>query len=133
MKMYRYVKATGAIDAYCDRSVAINPVPPDTDELGYIVTEEYDWNVYIDITTNPPSIAQKTDLNVTWDKTSIENDGIDTATLSGVPVGCKFLVNNQEVIVDDGTLEVAGDAVGTITVTVISPQYKSQTWSIEVV
>lgn len=133
MKMYRYVKTTGAIDAYCDRSVAINPVPPDTDELGYIVTEEYDWNVYIDITTNPPSIAQKTDLNVTWDKTSIENDGIDTATLSGVPVGCKFLVNNQEVIVDDGTLEVAGDAVGTITVTVISPQYKSQTWSIEVV
>lgn len=133
MKMYRYVKATGEIDAYCDRSSAINPVPPDTDVLGYVVTEEFDWNVYIDITTNPPSVAQKTDLNVTWDKTSIENDGIDIATLSGVPVGCKFLVNGQEVIVDDGTLEVAGDAVGTITVTVISPQYKSQTWSIEVV
>jgi len=133
MKMYRYVKATGAIDAYCDRSVAINPVPPDTDELGYIVTQEFDWNVYIDISTNPPSLAQKTELNVSWDKTTIEDDGIDTATLSGIPIGCKFLVNNDEVIVDDGTLEITGNTVCTVIVKVISPQYRPQSWSIEII
>jgi hypothetical protein len=133
MKMYRYKKSTGEIDAYCDRSVSINPIPPDTEELGYIATEEFDWNVYVDITTNPPSLIQKTELNVSWDKTTIEDDGIDTATLSGVPVGCKFLVNGEEIVIDDGTLEVSSDAVGTIHVLVLSHQYKKQSWSIEVV
>ncbi len=48
-----------------------------------------------------------------FDKTSIAADGIDTATLSGLPDPCTILINGQEHTVTGGTLDLDADRPGT--------------------
>lgn len=42
-------------------------------------------------------------------KTTIRADGIDETQISGLPIPCRMLVNGEEVIVEDGSLELAVD------------------------
>jgi hypothetical protein len=58
----------------------------------------------------------------TLDKSTINDDGLDTATLSGIPSGAAVSVTDQNgtttYTINDGTLEITADDPGTITITV---------------
>lgn len=58
----------------------------------------------------------------TLDKPTIDDDGIDTATLSGIPTGALVSVTDQNgtttYTINDGTLEVTADEPGVIDITV---------------
>lgn len=59
------------------------------------------------------------------DKTAIEADGVDTATISGIPPGAKVTVEDvygvSRYTVNDGVLQVTADEPGRITVSVDAP------------
>jgi hypothetical protein len=58
----------------------------------------------------------------TLDKTTIIADGLDTATLSGIPAGSSVRVTDSngttDYTVNDGAMEITADEPGTITITV---------------
>jgi hypothetical protein len=58
----------------------------------------------------------------TLDKSTIAANGLDTATLSGIPSGAAVSVTDQNgtttYTVNDGALEITADEPGTITITV---------------
>lgn len=61
----------------------------------------------------------------TIDKTSITANGLDTATISSIPVGTTALVTDANgtvaYTVNDGTLEITADEPGQIAITVAAP------------
>lgn len=60
------------------------------------------------------SLAMKSVLPLSLDKSVITADGQDVAVLSGLPVPFTVSVNHTPVVVDDGTLEVASSQAGVI-------------------
>lgn len=42
---------------------------------------------YVDILADPPAAAPRLEMTVTTDKATIDADGTDTATITGIPVG----------------------------------------------
>ena len=67
------------------------------------------------LTARPP-------LSCTLDKATITANGLDTATLSGIPAGSSVRVTDSngttDYTVNDGTMEVTADDPGAITITV---------------
>jgi hypothetical protein len=74
------------------------------------------------IAGSPPTVTTRPATVCTLDKTTIADDGLDTATLSGIPIGATVAVTDQNgtttYTVNDGTLEITADDPGTITITV---------------
>jgi hypothetical protein len=68
------------------------------------------------------SLTARPATTCTLDKSTITADGIDTATLSSIPVGATVAVTDGNGItiytVNDGTLEITADDPGTIKATV---------------
>lgn len=75
--------------------------------------------------------AARTELGLSFDKLQITADDVDVATMAGVPAGTQFDVAGQQVTVNDGALEVTAALPGSYVVTVTSPQYRRQSWTIE--
>lgn len=73
----------------------------------------------------------RTALGLSFDKLQITANDVDAATMAGVPAGTQFDVAGQLVTVNDGALEVTAALPGSYVVTVTSPQYRRQSWTIE--
>lgn len=65
-----------------------------------------------------------------WNKLEIAADGIDAATLSGVPHGTDIECDGVIYIVEDGDFSLATSTPGAFTVIARHPRYIWQTWSI---
>ncbi len=66
---------------------------------------------YIDVGVSPDERAVRTSMGATWDTQTIDADGVDSATLSGLPEGVTVFVDG----VDVGTVGVDGLFVFTAT------------------
>lgn len=134
MKFYRYSKSSGEILARCIRNTS-DPeqlMPPQQEGIGLIPVEEF-GNHYIDVAKLPHVVVEQIPLPASWDRMVISADSGEVATLSIIPEGCVFSINDQLVTVTDGTLEVEADLVGTYTVQIRTPQYIRQRWKIEAI
>lgn len=76
-------------------------------------------------------VKDKTPLGAAWDKQAINADGMDTATLSGLPVPCTVLIDGEEFLVEDGSLEFVAMAPGDYFVSVDHPEHYAQWWVID--
>jgi hypothetical protein len=54
-------------------------------ELGFILGDALPETHMVDVAAEPPVIVSRPTFSLTVDKTSIAADGIDTATISGIP------------------------------------------------
>lgn len=66
----------------------------------------------------------------TWDKLNILADGIDAATLSGVPHGTEIECDGVIYVIEDGDFSLATPTPGAFTVTARHPRYIWQEWTI---
>lgn len=66
-----------------------------------------------------------------WDTQTIDADGVDTATLTGLPVPCQVHVDGVPYDVDDGSFEFTAVAPGDYHIWVDHPEYLTQGWIID--
>ena len=71
-----------------------------------------------------------TPLPATWNKTSITADGVDEAVLSDLPIPCTVYLDDQEIVVDDGSFEFSTDDAGIYRVRVDAVAHTGITWEI---
>lgn len=77
---------------------------------------------YVDVTQNPPVVTAKQANPITADKTQVTADGVDAVTFSNVPVGT-IARGEQDIIVNDGFLEMTCDTPITFRVLFLHPEY----------
>lgn len=74
------------------------------------------------IAGSPPAVTARPAPACTLDKSTITANGLDTATLSGIPTGASVRVTDSngptDYTVNDGTMEITADGPGTITIAV---------------
>lgn len=92
----------------------------------------YDGNFYyVDVSTNPVTVMDRSALVLSINKTEITADGIDEAIISNVPVDshCR-IIKQHETILDsdiiDGTVELSTAQTGYYTITITHPEYIKQ-------
>lgn len=69
-------------------------------------------------------------LSVSWNKTTIDADGVDEAILSGLPQPCSVWVEGVEHVITDGSAEITADVAADYSVVVDEPGYLAQSWII---
>jgi hypothetical protein len=74
-------------------------------------------------------IARST-LPAAWDKMTFAADGVDAATLSGVPNGTEIECDGVIYVIDDGDFSLVTSTPGEFVVTARHPRYIWQTWSV---
>jgi len=74
-------------------------------------------------------IARST-LPAVWDKTEITADGIDAATLSGVPRGTEVECDGVIYVIEDGDFSLVTSTPGAFTITARHPRFIWQEWVI---
>jgi hypothetical protein len=80
------------------------------------------------------AFVAKADNPATIDRTSIASDGIDAATISGIPVGSVAVVGGfPPITVVDGTLVITSDDPGGMIIQLTHLQYLAKTFTLEVV
>jgi len=76
-------------------------------------------------------LEDKPRMNVIFDKAEIAADGVDTAIASDIPVGAIVIISGagsvNEMVVDDGILEITVDTVGEYQITIKSFPYLDHT------
>lgn len=99
------IKSSGIVSQLGDLNrqnrlgLLLKQVPPDMVN----VSEKY-----VDISGGPGNhvVASRPVMSISIDKVSIQDDGIDKATITGLPVGTVITVNDQsEITVNDGLFE----------------------------
>tara|TARA_A100001037_G_C14860273_1_gene504867 strand:- start:177 stop:575 length:399 start_codon:yes stop_codon:yes gene_type:complete len=78
-------------------------------------------------------VADRTELNATWDAETVAADGTAEIVLSGLPVPCTVYVDGNAVAVDDGSLEFSADVPGEYKVRVDEAAYLEQEWTVNAV
>jgi hypothetical protein len=77
------------------------------------------------------AVTDKPAMPVSIDKTTVSADGIDLATISGIPVGALCRVASiAEAVVNDGTIELTFDNPGDYEITIIAFPYLDYTVTI---
>lgn len=76
---------------------------------------------YVDVATG--TIKPRPALSLTIDKTTIAADGVDAATISGIPAGARYAILGTSLggTVNDGTLEVTSTKKGRMEVIIEHP------------
>ncbi len=97
---------------------------------GVIVGIAHPETQYVDPATK--EIRTRPVLALSVDRTTIAADGVDKATISGVPAGARYAVLGTTITgqVDDGTIEVTSTKRGALTVVVW--QGVSRPWKVEI-
>lgn len=75
-------------------------------------------------------LEERTALSATWDVTEIVANGVEEATLSGLPEPCIVYVDNNPVDVDDGVFEFSSNDVGVYIIYVDEASYLRESWEI---
>ena len=84
--------------------IEARPRPPDTAVLAAPAPADPS-ECYVDLTTVPPMVRPRPVLP-DFDRTAIAADGVDTATLSGLPADAIVCVDGVAQAVAGGTLEI---------------------------
>ena len=127
----RYETATGRITgrgSSVTEAIALTKLRPSNSLIiEYLESEELRTN-YILLGAITPRVA----LSASWDKQTIDADGVDEATLSGLPIPCTVTVDKDDIIVTDGSFEFSASSVGNYRVIVDEVAYLRQEWTIDV-
>ena len=83
---------------------------------------------YVDLATLQP--VAKTVLGASLSASSVAADGVSEVTLSGLPVPFTVMINGDDVIVDDGSLEFSTDTPGEYTIMCQSAQYLTESFTV---
>lgn len=75
-------------------------------------------------------VTPKTASAAIIDKTTIVADGVDTATISGLPNPSLLDVNGSEVTVTDGTLELTTSLPGSYVIRLRNPAHFEMKWKV---
>lgn len=86
------------------------------------------WGQYVDLVTE--QAVDKADLGAVWDKSALTANGIDVATLSGLPIPCTVYLDDAPHIVVDGTFEFSANDVGEYKIRVDEVQFIAKEWII---
>ena len=82
-------------------------------EAAIDATNERTHTHYVDI-SGQPTLAARTAFSVTQDKDTITADEVDVSIISSIPAGTTVTITGpdvgEQVIVDDGTLEISASA-----------------------
>lgn len=76
-------------------------------------------------------LAHRPEFRITVSKTSIIANGVDECLISGLPMPCPVLIDEQEIIVTDGYIQISSDMPATYNVTVRKWPYMD--WEVEVI
>jgi hypothetical protein len=72
-------------------------------------------------------------LGASWDKTEITANGIDEATLSGLPDPCTVRIDGEPHVIVGGQLELSATNPGSYLVQINEVAYLSEQWEITAV
>jgi hypothetical protein len=76
-----------------------------SEPYSFVLGEGDSKTQYIDTTKSPPVIRARPAMAIRQSKTTIIADGVDSMTLSGLPVPCDVTIGNSAYHVEDGELE----------------------------
>jgi|TARA_R110002167_G_C12623206_1_gene646946 hypothetical protein len=76
---------------------------------------------------------QKTSLTATWDAETLTANGTAEIVLSTLPIPCTVHIDNEILVVEDGSLEFSTKDIGFYKVTVNEPAYLPKEWTINAV
>lgn len=97
---------------------------------GYIVGQHAEGDTHWYNAANG-QVEQRVSSVASWDKLAITADGIDEATLSGLPVPCTVFVDGAEILVEDGSFEFSADDQGEYKIWIDEVGYLRQEWMID--
>lgn len=101
------------------------------------VSEENTTGVQDDTSFYDITLSEYIDKSVyaiSLDKLSIQSDGIDTATFTGVPEGTRVLSRQSgSLLIDDGSLSYRSDIPGVAKFKFLNPKYKAVSLTVQVV
>ena len=100
----------------------ISPVEEDDALTAYMIQVDGVWQQ-----------RQKHELIAAWSAESVAADGASEIVLSPLPIPCTVYLDNDVVVVEDGSLEFATEAVGFYRVMVNEPAYLLKEWTINAV
>ena len=72
-------------------------------------------------------------IDVSLNKTTIASDGLDTSSLTGLPIPCLITIDEQEFTVDDGVFEFATETSGVYKITLTQFPYIPKTIEVEAI
>ena len=75
--------------------------------------------------------ASRQTVTATWDKTTIDADGTDEATLSGLPEDCTVYEGDNSIEIDGTVFVFAADAIGDYRILIDEVEYLRTIWEIE--
>mgnify|MGYP003625736563 CR=1 FL=1 len=76
------------------------------------------------------AVTPRTTLPATWNKTSVTADGADEAVLATLPIPCTVYVDDEPIVVDDGSFEFSSDNAGIYRIRVNAVEHIEITWEI---
>tara|TARA_B110000908_G_scaffold112873_1_gene132364 strand:- start:27 stop:434 length:408 start_codon:yes stop_codon:yes gene_type:complete len=80
-----------------------------------------DSTQYINITSDPLSVEDKTIITYTIDVTAIDADGVDVATITDLPDGCIATVNSESEQETEGVIVFGTDLAGVYQILLTHP------------
>lgn len=114
-------------------SIALLQIQTDGDPLLEVfvdLSENLSQDYYIDVNQNPEVAVLKQTLGANFDKIEIDADGIDKATLSGLPIPCVILRDYTPFIIPSNPVEFTCDSIGEYKIIFQHPQYFDKEWKI---
>ena len=114
MKNYvKYDPNTGRVYLSGQVPDRIDPVVEQAEEgMAVLVGEGMDTTHYVDLIG--PTLVPRPEIQI--DKQTIAPDGVDTATVSGLPDPCRVQIDGEAYEVTGGTLELQTDQPGAYTI-----------------
>jgi hypothetical protein len=79
---------------------------------------------------SPVMLAERPMVAIAVDRTEITADGVDTASITGLPDPCTLLIDGVPVTVDGGRLELTADMPATYSI--VFDQFPAMSWSVEI-
>ena len=76
------------------------------------------------------NIQDRPIINTEPNKLTMIADGVDSVTISDLPIPCTVTINDTEYEVDDGEFEFTTDVADTYTITVASFPYITKSWEV---
>lgn len=119
-----YKKTTGEV---IGKQISTGPIPPETAEMGVIIGEDHTQHLhYVDIATG--EVVPR--MEFPGEPSSLAPPVGSVVTITDIPAGMRFQLGSQEVIVDDGILELNIETAGSYLLMLNDFRYIQKVWRI---